>query len=44
MVKLSKAVEVPDVAFHLKVRFGADVVVGSNSNGFLRVNWRQGED
>jgi hypothetical protein len=44
MGELSKAVEVLDVAFHLKVRFGTDVVVGGNPNGFLRHSWRQGKD
>jgi hypothetical protein len=44
MVELSKAVEVLDVTFHLKVRFGADVVVGGDLNGILSKSWRQGKD
>jgi hypothetical protein len=40
MGELSKAVEVLDVAFHLKVRFGADVVVGGDLNDILGVTWR----
>jgi hypothetical protein len=44
MGELPKAVELRDIAFHLKVRFGADVVVGGNLNGFLRHSWRRGKD
>jgi hypothetical protein len=44
MVELSKAVEVLDVAFHLKIGFGTDVVVGGDLNGFPSESRRQGED
>lgn len=44
VLELSKAVDFLDVAFHLKVRFGTDVVVGGDLNAILRKSWRQGKD
>jgi hypothetical protein len=44
MGELSKAVEVLDIACHLKVRFGTDVVVGGDLNGILAESWCQGKD
>jgi hypothetical protein len=44
MGELSKAVEVLDVAFHLKVRFGPNIVAGGDLDRILSVRWRQGKD
>jgi hypothetical protein len=44
MGELSKAVEVLDVAFHLKVRFGTDVVVSGDQDGILSESRGQGKD
>jgi hypothetical protein len=42
MVELPKALVAIDVAFHLEVRFGTDVVVGGDPNGIFRIG-RQGD-
>ena len=44
MLELPKVVVALDVAFHLKVRFGADVVAGGDLNGFLSESWGKGKD
>jgi len=44
MGEFSKVVEVLDIASHLKVRFGTDVVLGGDLNGIRRKGWREGKD
>ena len=44
MGELTKAVEVLDVAFHLKVRFSSNVVVGGDLGSIRSVSRREGKD